>query len=356
MLIELLKKLDLDKLLAEYEFIESVSGTGNSSAIKALNKNTSQYVFIKFLLFPRHELEINKFKNEIYLTQLQGRYPVLSCFPQYFEGGTLVENYIYYFVTEWIDGITLKNLIPTLKETSDKEKLSVFYQIVRALTACLYIEHRDLHPNNIFIIQPQFEEFQKNGYYDDRLSPGIKIIDFGEATMPMATQYDDSPDFLFESYFQSGKRIVTAFNYLAPELFLPLLDNKFIRRLNGNSDVWSLGIIFYLIFFDENLFSYSDIGSYLESMNNGSMKRRIEQASESFSHIEHPSKEVIHQLFNNIMKVNYKERLDLGDIQKILWQVINNEIAFSTNEIHELIKNPINFLDKKGLLEDVEYY
>ncbi|NCI78944.1 protein kinase domain-containing protein [Acinetobacter kanungonis] len=356
MLIELLKKLDLDKRLSEYEFIENISGTGNSSAIKALNRKTSQYVFIKFLLFPRHESEISKFQNEIYITEKQGNYSVFSCFPRYFEGGVLVENYIYYFVTEWIDGITLKNLIPTLREAGDKEKLSVFYQIVRALTACLGIEHRDLHPNNIFIIQSKFEEFQKIGYQNDSVSPGIKIIDFGEATMPMATQYDDSPDFLYESYFQNGKRIVTAFNYLAPELFLPLLDNKFIRRLNENSDLWSLGIIFYLIFFEENLFSYSDIGSYLESMNNGSMKRRIEQASESFLRIEHPSKEVIHQLFNNIMKVNYKERLDLGDIQNILWQVINNEIAFSTNEIHELIKNPINFLDKKGLLEDVEYY
>lgn len=354
-LIELLKKLGIDEKLSKYDFKEVVSNTGNSSAIKAFDKENAKNVFIKFLLFPRHDIEIKKFSNEIYISERLGRYSYLSCFPKYFEGGELIENYIYYFVTEWIDGITLQNKILSLKDFNEKDKLCLFYQIVRALTACSSFEHRDLHPGNIFIIEDQFQEFNNIGFYDNRISPGIKIVDFGEATFPMATQYDDSPDFLFDSFFQTGKKINTAFNYLAPESFLPILEGKFVRRLNETSDVWSLGIIFYLIFFDENLFSYPDIGSYLESMQNGSMQLHIDENSYKFLELSHPSKKIIYELFRNTMKVNYKERVKIGDIQIILWFVIQKQIVYSGMEIQALIKSPISFLEKKGLLEDHDY-
>ncbi len=354
-LIELLKSLGLDKKLEKYDFKEEISDTGNSSAIKAIDKESSEFVFIKFLLFPRHITEINKFKNEIYITKKQGLYPVLSCFPRYIEGGELIENYVYYFITEWIDGKTLKEKIYDLKDSNIREKLCLFYQVVRALTALLGVEHRDLHPNNIFIIEEKFSEFNRVGFYNNRISPGIKIIDFGEAVYPMSTQFDDSPDFLYDSYFQTGRKIIAAFNYIAPEFYLPILDGKYVRRLNENSDIWSLGIILYLILFNENLFTYADIGTYLQSMNNGEMQQNILEKSKKILELDHPSKYIIYKLFNGIMSVNYKERPDLGDIQIIFWHVINKEIVYSQSETMQLIERPIKFLTEKGEISEPDY-
>ncbi|MFX4991800.1 protein kinase [Acinetobacter baumannii] len=280
---------------------------------------------------------------------------MLSCFPRYIEGGELIENYVYYFITEWIDGKTLKEKIYDLKDSNIREKLCLFYQVVRALTALLGVEHRDLHPNNIFIIEEKFSEFNRVGFYNNRISPGIKIIDFGEAVYPMSTQFDDSPDFLYDSYFQTGRKIIAAFNYIAPEFYLPILDGKYVRRLNENSDIWSLGIILYLILFNENLFTYADIGTYLQSMNNGEMQQNILEKSKKILELDHPSKYIIYKLFNGIMSVNYKERPDLGDIQIIFWHVINKEIVYSQSETMQLIERPIKFLTEKGEISEPDY-
>lgn len=133
------------------------------------------------------------------------------------------------------------------------------------------------------------------------------------------------------------------------------MDGKYVRRLNENSDIWSLGIILYLILFNENLFTYADIGTYLQSMNNGEMQQNILEKSKKILELDHPSKYIIYKLFNGIMSVNYKERPDLGDIQIIFWHVINKEIVYSQSETMQLIKRPIKFLTEKGEISEPDY-
>lgn len=110
-------------------------------------------------------------------------------------------------VMEWIDGVTLEQMIPLVRKDRDLA-LKIVGEICEALDymSRKQVYHRDLKPENIMVTH--------NGH-------NVKIIDFGLSDTDSYGSYK-AP---------AGTRM-----YASPELIAG-------EQIDGRSDIWSLGII-----------------------------------------------------------------------------------------------------------------
>lgn len=122
---------------------------------------------------------------------------------------------LYYIVMEYVEGETLKTKIRN-KAMNLHDAISVMLQLLEGVIALHKnaIVHRDLKPRNI-IYQPNNE---------------IKILDFGIAKVRDAAAMNET---------KSGE-VVGSVMYMAPEIARG-------EEATAQSDIWSLGIIFYEI-------------------------------------------------------------------------------------------------------------
>lgn len=123
---------------------------------------------------------------------------------------------------EYVDGGELFEYVETRESVAEDETVFLFRQIVAALLHChrLGIHHRDLKPENILV---------------DRDSLNIKLVDFGMAALQPV-----------------GKMLTTpcgSIHYAAPEVFEKNYDGSKV-------DVWSLGIILYVMLTGATPFQY----------------------------------------------------------------------------------------------------
>ncbi|KAF2465924.1 Pkinase-domain-containing protein [Lindgomyces ingoldianus] len=129
-----------------------------------------------------------------------------------------------YLIMEHIQGGELFNYIGEQGGIQEVEVVHLFRQIIAALLYChrLNIHHRDLKPENILL---------------DRKSWEIKLVDFGMAALQPV-----------------GKKLTTPCgspHYAAPEV---------IRTQSydgGRADVWSCGVILYVMLYGAPPFNYS---------------------------------------------------------------------------------------------------
>lgn len=127
------------------------------------------------------------------------------------------EKSCMYYVTEFLEGMTLRQWITDNPKPDIKEARKIVEQIARGLRAFHRMEmlHQDLKPENIM--------FDKNGT--------VKIIDFGSvkiAGIAEITPLDHS----------RAENILGTLNYTAPEYHLG-------QRGTVKSDLFSLGVITY---------------------------------------------------------------------------------------------------------------
>lgn len=129
--------------------------------------------------------------------------------------GNICQYYAYTYVPEignaivmeWVDGVTLEEMMPKLRKDR-KLALKVMKEICDALDymALKQVYHRDLKPENILVTY--------NGN-------NVKIIDFGLSDTDSYSSFK-SP---------AGTRM-----YASPELLAG-------EQIDGRSDIWSLGVI-----------------------------------------------------------------------------------------------------------------
>lgn len=188
----------------------------------------------------------------------------------------------FYFIAEYFSGGDLKNyLIENRKKLSVAQLKSIIYQITDAV---LFLHshniiHRDLKPENI-VLSKSFRE-KNNGMID------IKIIDFGFARV-LGTS-----DYITESF--------GTLNYAAPEI---------LNRVpyNFKADIWSLGVLIYVIVIGSHPFGETDKDIKTIHFNIINCNYTIP------SHITSPYKEII----LNCLKLNPKERPKPDDIIRLL--------------------------------------
>ena len=125
----------------------------------------------------------------------------------------------YYIVNEYCSGGELFDKVENgLSET----QISVIFKQILSGLSYLHsnnIVHRDLKLENILISDIEYVEMTKEEYFD------IKIIDFGNAR-------------IFDKTISTNS-IVGSSYYIAPEVFL--------KKYNKECDLWSAGVILYIL-------------------------------------------------------------------------------------------------------------
>ncbi|BAZ78786.1 serine/threonine protein kinase [Sphaerospermopsis kisseleviana NIES-73] len=159
--------------------------------------------------------------------------------------GVTPEGYPFY-VMEYLRGQTLRQLLLHEKRLSVERTVSIISQVCQALQMAhqgvtlqkdginehIQVIHRDLKPDNIFLIPTDLGEW-------------VKILDFGVAKI----RNDSSEQSNLTTTF------IGTFRYAAPEQ----IQNK--QNLDARADIYSLGIILYEMLSAADPFGFSIKGN-----------------------------------------------------------------------------------------------
>ena len=144
----------------------------------------------------------------------------------------------YSIVTELCPGGELFQQIIDKGPFNEKYSAYIMYQLFSAINYChkMHIVHRDLKPENILIVSKD-----ENGY------PLIKICDFGTSKI-----------------FEKGavqRKLVGSSYYIAPEVLK--------KHYNEKCDIWSLGVIMYILLSARPPFGGNDDDDIMERVATG---------------------------------------------------------------------------------------
>lgn len=200
-----------------YEVL-SLVGQGSTTAVyKAQDTKEQRLVAVKILRaeFASSEGTVRRFDQECKTLKLLTHNNIVS----YFGKGT-TQSGLPYFVMEYLDGTSLKQLIDDKRLPDYKRTLRIFIQICAALASAHEkgVVHRDLKPANIMITT------------DDQGNDVVKILDFGVAKLLMQGE-------TFQTKTQTGEMLGTLL-YMSPEQCLD-------QDLDGRSDIYSLGCVLF---------------------------------------------------------------------------------------------------------------
>ncbi|WP_019500232.1 protein kinase domain-containing protein [Pseudanabaena sp. PCC 6802] len=142
-----------------------------------------------------------------------------------------------FYVMEYLEGETLGQRLAQQQRLSPQEAIGIIIQVCRGLQVAhegvnvwkkqvvastkSRIVHRDLKPENIYLVPTVLGEL-------------VKIIDFGIAKI-----YSEQQQQVQETNLSYSNQFLGTFRYASPEQW----ENR--KELDGRSDIYSLGIIFY---------------------------------------------------------------------------------------------------------------
>ena len=144
----------------------------------------------------------------------------------------------YYIITEYCPAGELFNEIIKVRKFDEGQAAFIINQILKAITYChkMNIIHRDIKPENIMITNRE-----KNGCLQ------VKLIDFGTAK-------------IFEKGHQENKYVGSSY-YMAPEIIK--------RKYDEKCDLWSIGVIMYILLTGRPPFDGNDDDEILENVKKG---------------------------------------------------------------------------------------
>ncbi|KAI8087051.1 kinase-like domain-containing protein [Gilbertella persicaria] len=189
----------------------------------------------------------------------------------------LQDNENIYFITEYVPGGELYYALSDKKNNglSETEAKQLFSQIISALAWChaRHICHRDLKPENILL---------------DQTKKKIKIADFGMAVMQSTTK-------LLKTSCGSP-------HYASPEVV------RGIPYYGPAADVWSAGVILYVLLAGKLPFDDRHIGRLLGKIKRGRFRQLPDWVSSS-------AKDLVYRM----LVVNPNKRISSNDILSHPW-------------------------------------
>lgn len=198
------------KINDRYEIIKSIGEGGMANVYLAYDTILDRRVAIKVLRgdLSNDEKFVRRFQREA-LSASSLSHPNIV---EMYDVGE--DNGIYYIVMEYIEGVTLKQLIKKRGALTLSEAIDIMLQITDGISQAhdSYIIHRDLKPQNIMI--------KEDGT--------IKITDFGIAMALNSTQLTQT------------NSVMGSVHYLPPE-------QASGKGSTIRSDIYSMGILFYEI-------------------------------------------------------------------------------------------------------------
>ncbi len=191
-----------------YEILEEIGGGGMAVVYKAKCHVLHRIVAVKVLRpeYTQDEEFVRKFKLEAQAAASLSHPNIVGIYDVGNDGD------IYYIIMEYVEGVTLKDLIKERGALSHKETVRIGAQICDALAIAHAnkIIHRDVKPHNILVT--------KNGQ--------VKVTDFGIARAVTA-----------QTVTLTGS-IIGSVHYFSPEQARGGI-------VGAKSDIYSLGIVLY---------------------------------------------------------------------------------------------------------------
>ncbi len=195
--------------IGKYQVIRQIAQGGMGSVYVAAHPTLDRSVIIKKLTLRGNADIRERFRREAQIMMDLRNDAIVDVYDHFREGTS------YYIVLEYVDGMSLEELIRRRRYLPNHIALLVFREVCRALAYAHSrgVVHRDIKPANILI-----------SHRGD-----VKLVDFGIATI----HGDEQSDLTRE-----GMTLGTP-SYMAPEQF------QNTRNVDYRADVYSLGVVLY---------------------------------------------------------------------------------------------------------------
>jgi len=212
--VQAVEALEGGRRVGHYEIIEKLGQGGWGAVYKARDTRLERLVALKVLSAKKlaDEKHRRRFMQEARSASALNHPNIVTIYDI-----VSVESE-YYIAMEYIEGQTLRELAERIPDVPST--IPLFRQIAEAMAAAHSggIVHRDLKPENIML--------RADGY--------IKVLDFGVARLARSSEPDDETR---TDITQAGTVVGTT-RYMSPEQMRG-------EEVEGPSDVFSIGLIFY---------------------------------------------------------------------------------------------------------------
>ena len=285
----------------DYKKIKFLGEGSYASVYQVQNKFTGSICAMKIIKkkFSSSSSEEKEIRNEINILRMMDHPNILKLFEFY---STEKE---FSIVTELCPMGELFDQIINKGPFDERYSAYILYQIFSAINYChkMNIVHRDLKPENILIVNKDENEY-----------PFIKVCDFGTSK-------------IFEAGFVERKVVGSSY-YIAPEVLN--------RKYNEKCDIWSMGVIMYILLSQRPPFGGRDDYEIMETVKTG----KYDLSSPPFDKISEEAKDLIRKTLN----MNVNERITAEEALNHPWFKINksrelfNKVK-DVNTIKDLISN-----------------
>jgi serine/threonine protein kinase len=241
------KNINVDKVLNnKYRLIEPLGQGGMGIVYKAQDLVKEQTVALKLL---RHEyvsniVEVRRFAREA-AAAMRIKHPNVI---ETYEYGIIPSGQAY-IVMEVLSGTSLMSHLVKHVMVEATWAAKVMRQVCLGVLAAHEqgVIHRDLKPNNIFLLD------------DTVITPFIKVLDFGIAFLQNQSDQEKTEEADLER-LTDPNIIVGTPEYMSPEQIRK-------RDVNKETDIYSLGIIFYEILCGQVPFLGTDVDVLISHIN-----------------------------------------------------------------------------------------
>jgi serine/threonine protein kinase len=272
-------KLKTGSTLGPYTISRLIGEGGMGEVYKAYDTTLNRHVALKIISgkLSQNDDIVKRFVSEGQTLARLNHQNVVTVYTQGEENG------IYYIAMEYVEGKSLDQY-SSGRTLSPAEVVVIFKQIlegVKALHDCGII-HRDLKPKNIIV----------------RNNNSVKIVDFGIAKTHSTTREMD---------LTSTGVLVGSVYYLAPELIKG-------EPASIQSDIWSIGVIFYELLVGRRPFLGDSQFSIMEKIKNDDIRFPVAKSLE----IPDKLRYVIEKMLDKRVGLRYSSTADiLRDLKRV---------------------------------------
>ena len=290
---------------------------GQAAMTALYEKENNEKCVFKFLITPRNNNEYQGFVGEygslLNLTHNKFKY---SGAPKVIVDFMQVNKLpVYYFGIEYIEGITLKEIIENDPLPWAWEKTM---NIVQRISLSLYeismnrIIHRDLHPGNIIILDDKDGCTIDKKYSIDDEDPFIRILDFGNKVNWGGELFGDV-------YNGDAFRLEGAITSWSPEY---ILDRESAN--DTAQDVWSLGVITFYLLTGQYPITVLSISDILTKYKNLSIQIDYHLLSNMPNALCH--------MILRMLETNPNKRIGIGPLSGILSEIVHKDLLNGDEE------------------------